>query len=141
MVYDMVECACANLLISRDWGGVLGAAMDNSERSEVARESFRMASGRIFRVRLNFLSYSLRRLRPRRHVFLGQKLCPPSRWSCKAYKLYRSAGLCLPGKSMFARPKMIAPSWPKVVRPVADGKDVARCGLSIGLLSASRLTT
>ena len=26
---------------------------------------------------------------------------------------------------MFARPKMIAPSWPKVVRPVADGKDLA----------------
>ena len=32
---------------------------------------------------------------------------------------------------------MIAPSWPKVVRPVADGKDVASCGLSIGLLLAS----
>ena len=25
---------------------------------------------------------------------------------------------------------MIAPSWPKVVRPVADGKDVATCGLT-----------
>ena len=109
----------------------------NSERSEVstrARELFRMASGRIFRVRLNFLSHSLRRLRPPRHVLLSQKLWPPSRWSCKAYKLYRSAGLCLPGKSMFTRPKTIAPSWPKVVCPVADDKDVARCGLSIGLV-------
>ena len=114
------------------WGGY-------SERSEVstrARESFRMASGRIFRVRQNFLSYSLRRLRPRRHVLLSHKLWPPSRWSCKAYKLYGSAGLCLPGKSMFARSKTIAPSWPKVVRPVADGKDVATRGLSIGLLLA-----
>ena len=105
--------------------------------SERARESFHMASGCIFRVRLNFLSYSLRRFRPRRHVLLSQKLWPPSRWLCKAYKLYRSAGLCLPGKSMFARPKMIAPSWPNVVRPVTDGKDVARCGLSIDLLSVS----
>ena len=111
-----------------------------------------MASGRIFRVRLNFLSYSLRRLRPRRQVFLSHKLWPPSGWSCKAYKLYRSAGLCLLGnmdniisdnkvsmlgKSMFARPKMIAPSWPKIVRPVADGKDLATRGLSIGLLLAS----
>ena len=95
-----------------------------------------MASWPIFRVRLNFLSYSLRRLRPRRHVLLSRKLWAPSRWSCKAYKLYGSAGLCLPGKSIFARPKMIAPSWPKVVRPVADGKDVARCGLSIGLFLA-----
>ena len=112
----------------------------NSERSEVstrARESFRMASGRIFRVRLNFLSHSLRRLRLRRHVLLSRKLWPPSRWSCKAYKLYCSAGLCLPGESIFARSKTIAPSWPKVVRPVADGKDVARCGLSIDLLLAS----
>ena len=72
-----------------------------SERSEVstqARESFRMASGRIFRVRQNFLSYSLQRLRPRArcHVLLIHKLWPPSRWSCKAYKLYRSARLCLP---------------------------------------------
>ena len=25
---------------------------------------------------------------------------------------------------MFAQPKMIIPSWPKVVHPVADGKDV-----------------
>ena len=91
----------------------------------------------IFRVRQNFLSYSLRRLRPRRHVLLSHiKLWPPSRWSCKAYKLYGSAGLCLPGKSMFARSKTIAPSWPKVVRPVADGKDVATRGLSIGLLLA-----
>ena len=114
--------------------------MRNSERSEVstrARKLFRMASGRIFRVRLNFLSYSLRRLRPRRHVLLSQKLWPPSRWSCKAYKLYCLAGLCLPGKSIFARPKMIAPSWPKVVRPIAGGKVVASCGLSIDLLLAS----
>ena len=112
----------------------------HSERSEVstrARESFRMASWPIFRVRLNFLSYSLRRLRPRRHVLLSRKLWAPSRWSCKAYKLDGSAELCLPGKSIFARPKTIAPSWPKVVCPIADGKDVARCGLSIGLLLAS----
>ena len=77
---------------------------------------------RIFCVRLNFLSYSLRRLRPRRHMLLSQKWAP-SRWSCKAYKLYGSckayklygsAGLCLPGKSIFARPKMIAPPWPKL---------------------------
>ena len=33
--------------------------------------------------------------------------------------------------------KTIVPSWPKVVCPVADGKDVASCGLSIGLLLAS----
>ena len=99
-------------------------------------ESFHMASWPIFRVRLNFLSYCLRRLRPRRHMLLSRKLWAPSKWSCKAYKLYGSAGLCLPGKSIFARPKMIAPSWPKVVRPVADGKDVARCGLSIGLFLA-----
>ena len=51
--------------------------------------------------------------------------------------LYCLAGLCLPGKSIFARPKMIAPSWPKVVRPVAGGKVVASCGLSIDLLLAS----
>ena len=67
-----------------------------------------------------YLIYSLWRLRPRRHVLLGQKLWPPSRWSCKAYKLYGSAGLCLPGKSMFARSKTIAHSWPKVVHPIAD---------------------
>ena len=91
----------------------------------------------VFCVRLNFLSYSLRRLRPPRHVLLSQKLWPPSRWSCKAYKRYCLAGPCLPGKSNFARPKMIAPSWPKVVRPVADDKVVASCGLSIGLLLAS----
>ena len=48
----------------------------------------------------------------------------------------QTAGLCLPDKLMFARPKMIAPSWPKVVSPVADGKDVASRGLSIGLLLA-----
>ena len=90
----------------------------------------------LFRVRLNFLSYSLRRLRPRRHMLLSRKLWAPSRWSCKAYKLYCSAGLYLPGKSIFARPKMIAPTWPKVVRPVADHNDVARCGLSIGLFLA-----
>ena len=38
-------------------------SMHNSERSEVstrARESFRMASWPLFRLRLNFLSYSLR---------------------------------------------------------------------------------
>ena len=38
---------------------------------------------------------------------------------------YGSAGLCLPGKSMFAWSKTTAPSWPKVVRPVANDKDVA----------------
>ena len=65
-----------------------------------------MASGRIFRVRLNFFSYSLQRLRPRRHVLLSQKLWAPSRWSCKAYKLPFS---CSSRKSMFPRPKMIAP--------------------------------
>ena len=85
-----------------------------------AQESFRMASGRIFRMRLNFLSYSFRRLRPHRHVLLSQKLWPPSRWSCKAYKLYGSAGLslvpraqaglCLPVKSMFTQPKTSRPS-------------------------------
>ena len=111
-----------------------------SERSEVstrARKLFRMASGRILRVRLNFLSYSLRRLRPPRHVLLSQKLWPPSRWSCKAYKFYGLAGLCLPGESMFARPKTIAPSWSKIVRLVVDGKDAATRGLSIGLFLAS----
>ena len=113
---------------------------DISKRSEVsaqARESFSMAFGRIFCVSLNFLFYSLQRLRPRHHVLLSQKLWAPSRWSCKAYKLYGLATLCLPGKSMFMRQKMIAPSWPKVVHPVADTKDVARCGLSIGVFLAS----
>ena len=38
----------------------------------------------------------------------------------------RSAGLCLLGKPMFAWPKMIAPYWPKVVRPAADDKVVYR---------------
>ena len=38
---------------------------------------------------------------------------------------------------MFTQLKMIAPSWPKIVRPVADGKDVATRGLSIGLFLAS----
>ena len=128
--------ACRTIIKINDCHAMM---INNSERSEVstrARESFRMASGRIFRVRQNFLSYSLRRLRPRRHVLLSHKLWPPSRWSCKAYKLYGSAGLCLPGKSMFAQSKTIAPSWPKVVRPVADGQDVATRGLSIGLLLA-----
>ena len=104
-------------------------------RSLLGLECLRMASGRISRVRLNFLSYSLQRLRPRPRVLLRQKLWAPTR--CEAYKLYVSAGLCLPGKSMFARLKTIAPSWPKVVRPVADGEDVATRGLSIGLLLAS----
>ena len=45
---------------------------------------------------------------------------------CKAYC---SAGLCLPGKSMFARPKIIALSWPKIVCPVVDGKHLATCGM------------
>ena len=44
---------------------------------------------------------------------------------------------CSPRKSMFPRPKMIAPSWPKCVHSIADGIDVARCGLSIGLFLAS----
>ena len=65
-------------------------------------------------MRLNFLSHSLRRLRLRRHVLLSQKLWPPSRWSCKAYKLYCSAGLCLPGKSIFARPKLSHLLGPKL---------------------------
>ena len=74
-------------------------------RSLLGLECLRMASGRISRVRLNFLSCSLQRLRPRPRVLLRQRLWAPSRWSCKAYKLYVSAGLCLPGKSMFARLK------------------------------------
>ena len=52
-------------------------------------------------------------------------------------QLYGSAGLCSQDKSMFMWPKMIAPSWPKVVRPFADGSDVATHGLSIAVLSAS----
>ena len=32
---------------------------------------------------------------------------------------------------------MIAPSWPKVVHPVTDGKDLATGLLSIGLFLAS----
>ena len=52
-----------------------------------------MASGHIFRVCLNILSYSLQQLRPHLQVLLCQKLWAPSRWSCKAYKLYGSAGL------------------------------------------------
>ena len=34
---------------------------------------------------------------------------------------------------------MIAPSWPKVVRPVADGKDLATCSMSIGPFLASSI--
>ena len=70
-------------------GARLRARSERSEVSTRARESFRMASGHILRVRLNILSHSLRQLRPRRHVLLIPKLWPPSRWSCKAYKLYR----------------------------------------------------
>ena len=95
-----------------------------------------MASGCIFCMHLNFLSDSLQQLRPCRHVILSQKLWAPSRWSCKAYRLYLSAAHRV-AKSMFLQPKMIVPSWPKVVRPVADGKDVATCGLSIGLILVS----
>ena len=40
-------------------------------------------------------------------------------------------------KSMFARSKTTAPSWPKVVRPVANDKDVATRDRSHGLLLAS----
>jgi hypothetical protein len=47
--------------------------------------------------------------------------------------------ICSPGKSIFARPKMIAPSWPKAVRPFTDCDDVATRGLSIGLLLVSLL--
>ena len=64
-----------------------------------------MASGCISCVLLNF--HPAWRLRPRCLVQRHQKSCPPSRWSCKAYKLYGSAGLCSPDKSIFARPKMI----------------------------------
>ena len=38
---------------------------------------------------------------------------------------------------MFAWLTTIVPSWPEVVRPIADGKDVATRGLSIDLLLAS----
>jgi hypothetical protein len=48
-----------------------------------------------------------------------------------------SSGLCSQDKSIFAHPKMITPSWPRAVRPFADGDDVATRGLSIGLLLAS----
>ena len=51
--------------------------------------------------------------------------------------MYGSAGLCSPDISIFARPKMITPSWPKVAHPFTDGDNVASCGLSLGLLSAS----
>ena len=37
---------------------------------------------------------------------------------------------------MFSQPKIIAPSWPKIVRPVADDKVITTRGLSIGLLLA-----
>jgi hypothetical protein len=42
---------------------------------------------------------------------------------------------CSPGKSIFVRSRMIAPSWLKAVRTFADGDDVATRGLSIGLLA------
>ena len=32
---------------------------------------------------------------------------------------------------MFVQQKMIIPSWPKVVRPVADGKDVATMAVAM----------
>ena len=107
-------------------------------RSLLGLEYLRMVSGRMISraSKFSFLG-SLRRFRPRPRVLLRQKLWAPSRWSCKAYKFYRLAGLCLPGESMFAQPKTIAPSWPKIIRPVADGKDVVTRGLSIGLLLAS----
>ena len=48
---------------------------------------------------------------------------------------------CSPGKeSIFAWPKMIVSSWPKVVRPFDDGSDVTTSGLSIGELSDSTVS-
>ena len=69
-------------------------------------------------------------------MFLSQKLWHPSRLSCKAYKLYRSV---LTGQIDVRTAKIFVPSWPKVVSLVADGKDLATCGLSIGILLGSSL--
>ena len=45
----------------------------------------------------------------------------------------------LTGKINVRASKMIAPSWLKVVCPVADGKDLATRGMSISLFFASLL--
>jgi hypothetical protein len=102
-------------------------------------ECMDMASGHISHVLLNFRPCSSQWLRPHRLVQKHHKSWAPPRWSCKAYKLYGSAGLCSPGQSIFARPKMMAPSCPKAVHPFADGNDVATRGLTIGLFLASLL--
>ena len=84
------------------------------------------------RVRLKFLSLSLRRLRPRCHV-LESKVVASLKMVMQGLQ---TAVLCLPSKSMFARPKMIVPSWPKIICPVADGKDVTTRGPSDLLLAS-----
>ena len=50
----------------------------------------------------------------------SSKVVPSLKVIMQVYTLYDSAGLCSPGKSIFARPKMIAPSWLKVICPFAD---------------------
>ena len=95
-----------------------------------------MASGRISRVLLKCRSFSSRQFRL---SCLVQGLRCSFKLSMQELQLYSFAGLCSPGKSMFAWPKMIAPSLPKLVRPFVDGSDVATRGLSIGVLSASTI--
>ena len=49
----------------------------------------------------------------------------------KFVKIFSLESFPLYGKSMFAPPKMIIPSWPKVVRLVADGKDVVAMAVAM----------
>ena len=88
-----------------------------------------MVSGHISRVHLNFLSYSLQRLRRCPRVLLCQKLSQddyarPTNSTFQLDYAYRI-------NTTFAWLETIAPSWPKVVHPVANDKDDATRGLSI----------
>ena len=74
-----------------------------------------MASGRNFCVHLNFLSSN-----SHRHVILIKTCGLPQDGQLRPiYKLYGLAGLCL---LVFV---CHGQTWPKVVRPVANGEDLA----------------
>ena len=95
-------------------------------RSLLGHEIHSMASGHISRMRLNFLTLFSDSDHVARCYYVKSCGLPQDDLvRPTAYILYCLAGLWLPGKSMFTRPKMMAPSWPKVICPIADGKDVA----------------
>ena len=77
----------------------------SESRSLLGLDSCSRASGCISHVRLKFsflLSSETQAMSP---GATESKVVAPSRWSCKAYKLYGSAGQYSLGKSMFAQPK------------------------------------